>query len=273
MLRVLVWEFGKLIRLRSVQAGAITALILPLLWAFAPGLRQIYNLEFASKGGGWQLPALSLFTGMEYLFPFLVAIASAEVLGSEVTTGTLKSLLLRPSPRSRLLGAKLLVILAYPMFLVMLSFLGSLVVGLRFGLGAFFGGTGFGESVFAGSGLLTPGAAFLEIFRAHISAGITLWPIATLSMLFSVIFLSTTTAALAAVSTIFFMRLFVVFPTIQFFLLTTYLNLYNYSGRDTVAQLLGRPIETVLPIGITLLMIYTIGFAALALLIFERKDI
>lgn len=273
MLRVLIWEFGKLVRLRSMQAGMVTALLLPILWAFAPGLRQSYNLEFASGGGGWQLPALSLFTGMEYLFPFLVAIASAEVLGSEVTTGTLKSLLLRPSPRSRLLGAKLLVILAYPMLLVLFSMLGSLVVGLRYGLGSFFGGTGFGSSVFVGEGLLTPGAAFLEIFRSHILAGITLWPIATLALLFSVIFLSTTTAALAAVSSVFFMRLFIVFPTIQFFLLTTYLNLYNYSGRATVAQLLGRPIESVLPIGITLLLIYTVGFAALALLIFERKDI
>lgn len=273
MLRVMIWEFGKLVRLRSMQAGLIIALVLPLLWANAPGLRQLVSKDF-SFASGWQLPALSLVTGMEYLFPFLVAIASAEILGSEVATGTLKSLLLRPSPRMRLLGAKLLIVLVYPLILVFTSLLGSVLVGIPFGLGGGFYGTGFDQTAFMpGPEALTPAKAFTEIFRSHVLAAITLWPIATLSFLFSVVFLNTTTAALGAVSTIFLMRLFVVFPAIQFFLLTTYLNLYTYSGRDVVAQQLGRPMGEVLPIGIALLIIYTVGFAGLALLIFERKDI
>ncbi|MBO1436321.1 ABC transporter permease [Meiothermus sp. CFH 77666] len=256
MLRVLIWEFGKLVRLRSVQIGLLAALVLPILWAFAPGLRAQYGLELVS---GWQVPALSLLTGMDFLFPFLTAMAAAEVLGSEVSMGTLKSVLLRPSPRSRLLGAKIIVVLVYPFILLLVSLVGSLLAGLPFGLGSFFGGTGLGEGSFAGVGQLTPSAALMELLRAHALAGVVLWPLSALAMLYAVVFLSTTSAALAAVSTLLLMRLLVAFPAIQPFLLTSYLDLYI------------RP-EAV-SWGVSLLIIYTIGFSILALLIFDRKDI
>ncbi len=256
MLRILIWELGKLVRLRSVQIGLLAALVLPALWAFAPGLRAQYGLELVS---GWQVPALSLLTGMDFLFPFLTAMAAAEVLGSEVSMGTLKSVLLRPSPRSRLLGTKIVVVLAYPFILLLVSLLGSLLAGLPFGLDSFFGGTGVGEGSFAGVGQLSPAAALAELLRAHALAGMVLWPLSALAILYAVIFLSTTSAALAAVSTLLLMRLLVAFPVLQPFLLTSYLDLYI------------RP-EAV-SWGLPLLIIYTVGFALLALLTFERKDI
>ena len=256
MLRILVWEFGKLARLRSVQIGLLASLVLPILWAFAPGLRAQYGLELAS---GWQVPALSLITGMDFLFPFLTAMAAAEVLGSEVSMGTLKSVLLRPSPRSRILGAKLVVVLTYPLILLLVSLLGSLLAGLPFGLGAFFGGTGVGAGNFAGVGQMTPAMALAELLRAHALAGVVLWPLSALALLYAVIFLNTTSAALAAVSTLLLMRLLIAFPAIQPFLLTTYLDLYVRP--DSVS------------LGLPLLLIYTVGFGGLAMLIFERKDI
>ncbi|MCX7740903.1 MAG: ABC transporter permease [Meiothermus sp.] len=257
MLRVLVWEFGKLVRLRSVQIGLLAAFLLPFLWAFAPGLRAQYRIELVS---GWQVPAFALFTGMDFLFPFLTAMAAAEGLGSEVSMGTLKSVLLRPSPRSRLLGAKLVVVLTYPFLLLGVSLLGSLLAGLPFGLGSFLGGTGLGPGSFAGTGEpLTPGAALSEVLRAHALAGVVLWPLSALALLYAVIFLSTTAAALAAVSTLLLMRLLVAFPALQPFLLTSYLDLYVRSEAVSL--------------GLPLLFIYTLGFSALALLIFERKDV
>jgi len=242
------------VRLRSVQIGLLAALVLPILWAFAPGLRAQYGLELVS---GWQVPALSLFTGMDFLFPFLTAMAAAEVLGAEVSMGTLKSVLLRPSPRSCLLGAKIIVVLTYPFILLTTSLVGSLLAGLPFGLGSFFGGTGLGPGSFAGVGQLTPAGALMELLRAHALAGLVLWPLSALAKLYAVVFLSTTSAALAAVSTLLLMRLLVAFPAIQPFLLTSYLDLYI------------RPDS----LGLSLLIIYTAGFALLALLIFERKDI
>lgn len=255
MLKILIWEFGKLVRLRSVQIGLMAALGLPFLWAFAPGLRAQFGLELVS---GWQVPALVLRTSMEFLFPFLVAIASAEVLGSEVSMGTLKSVLLRPSPRWRLLLAKLVMVLLYPVLLLGVSLLGSLVAGLPFGLTGFFGGTGLGAGDFAGVGYMLPSTAFGEVLRAHLLAAMVLWPLSALALLFTVIFLSTTSAALAAVSTLFLMRLLVVFPVLKDFLFTSYLNLYVSQSVAT---------------GLSLMLIYAVGFGALALLIFERKDI
>jgi ABC-2 type transport system permease protein len=265
MLRVVLWELGKLLRLRSVQLGLAAALLLPVLWAFAPGLRQAYKLELVS---GWQVPALALITGMDFLFPFLTAMAAAEVLGSEVSLGTLRSVLLRPSPRWKLVLAKLLTVLFYPLMLVTVSLLGSLLVSLvasifdprSFGLGAFFGGTGLGPGGFGGVGMLSPLGAFGEVFRAHVLGAMVLWPMAALALLYCTIFLSTTSAALAAIATILLMRLLVAFPAITPFLLTTYLDLYLRSGTD-------------ITLGLSLLLIYTLGFGGLSVLIFERKDV
>lgn len=73
--RVVLWEFGKLVRLRSVRVGLLVAFLLPFLWALAPtaGLNQIYGLILVS---GWQVPALALLAGMNFLFPFLTAMAA-----------------------------------------------------------------------------------------------------------------------------------------------------------------------------------------------------
>ena len=80
-----------------------------------------------------------------------------------------------------------------------------------------------------------------------------------MALLFAVVFLSTTAAALASVASLLLMRLFVAFPALKPFLLTTYLDLYL------------RP--DALGLGLPLLAIYTLGFSALAALLFERKDL
>jgi ABC-2 type transport system permease protein len=200
---------------------------------------------------------------MDFLFPFLTALAAGEVLGYEASIGTLKSLLLRPNPRWRLLLAKLLVVLLFPFMLVLASLLGSLVVGIPFGFASFTGGTGLigydPTTAFLGSGYVSVGQAILEVVRAHALAAIILWPIAVLSLLYCVVFLSTTSAALAAISTFLLMRLLVAFPAIQPFLLTSYLGLYLDLSN--------------LNLGLSLLLIYTVGFGLLAMLSFERKDV
>lgn len=256
MLKLFSFEVYKLFRLRSVQLGLLAAFLLPFLWALAPGLKEVYGLVLAS---GWQVVALSLLAGMEFLFPFLVVMAASEALGSEVAQGTLKSLLLRPLPRSLLLLAKLLALLLYPFVLMAVSFLGGLLAGLPHGLGPFYGGTGVGAGGFAGVGLLSPQAALAELLRAHLLAGAVLLPLASLALLYGTVFLSTTASALAAVATLLLMRLLVAFPALTPFLLTTYLDLHL---RPEAAGL-----------GLPLLFIYTLGFAFLAALVFERKDL
>ena len=256
MFRLVRFEVYKLFRLRSVRLGLLFALLLPFLWALAPGLKEVYGLVLAS---GWQVVSLSLLAGMEFLFPFLVVMAASEALGSEVAQGTLKSLLLRPLSRTHLLLAKLFAVLLYPFVLRGASFLGGVLAGMPYGLGAFYGGTGLGEGGFAGVGLLSPQAALAELLKAHLLAGAVLLPLAALALLYGTVFLSTTASALAAVATLLLMRLLVAFPALTPFLLTTYLDLYL------------RP-EAV-GLGLPLLLLYTLGFALLAALVFEQKDL
>ncbi|BAW01903.1 hypothetical protein TTMY_1517 [Thermus thermophilus] len=132
MFRLVGFEVYKLFRLRSVRLGLLFALLLPFLWALAPGLKEVYGLVLAS---GWQVVSLSLLAGMEFLFPFLVVMAASEALGSEVAQGTLKSLLLRPLSRIHLLLAKLFAVLLYPFVLLGASFLGGCSRGCPMGLG------------------------------------------------------------------------------------------------------------------------------------------
>lgn len=255
MFRLVRFEVYKLFRLRSVRLGLLFALLLPFLWALAPGLKEAYGLVLAS---GWQVVSLSLLAGMEFLFPFLVVVAASETLGSEVAQGTLKSLLLRPLSRTHLLLAKLFAVLLYPFVLLGRASSGVLA-GMPYGLGAFYGGTGLGEGGFAGAGLLSPQGALAELLRAHLLAGAVLLPLASLALLYGTVFLSTTASALAAVATLLLMRLLVAFPALTPFLLTTYLDLYL------------RP-EAV-GLGLPLLLLYTLGFALLAALVFEQKDL
>ncbi|HEU4741414.1 MAG TPA: ABC transporter permease [Meiothermus sp.] len=271
--RVILWEFGKLVRLRSGRVGLLVAFLLPFLWALAPtaGLNQIYGLILVS---GWQVPALALLAGMNFLFPFLCAMASAEVIGSEVAQGTLKSLMLRPFPRSGILLAKIVTVLVYPYLLLLASLLGSFLAGAIHGFSSFAGGTGLGAEGFAGVGLVAPAQALAEILRAYALAGLVLWPISVLALLFAVVFLSTTAAALAAVASILLMQLLSPFIFLRPFLLTTYLGLYSPSTYTQTAGLLGlASAQAVVPQGLVLLMIYAVGFAALAVLVFDRKDV
>jgi hypothetical protein len=91
---LLVMEFGKLARLSSVRFGLVVLALFPWLWAYAPGVFDVYGFFIVS---GFQVPALSLLSSMAFLLPLLVAIAAAELLGIEIQHGTLPTVLLRPS--------------------------------------------------------------------------------------------------------------------------------------------------------------------------------
>lgn len=256
MFRFVGWEIVKMLHLRSVRLGLAAAFVLPVIWTLAPGLKQAYGLVLVS---GWQVPALSLLAGMEFLYPFLIAMAAAEVLGSEISMGTLGPLLLRPLSRTRFIAAKLIAALSFPFMVLGVSLFASILAGLPHGLGGFFGGTGLGEGGFAGLGFLSAKAAFAEVLRSYLFAALTLLPIAALSLMFAVGFASTTAAALGAIATVLLMRLLIAFPGIKPLLLTTYLDLYLHPERWVM--------------GLSLLSIYTVGFGLLAVLLFERKDV
>ncbi|GGR89478.1 ABC transporter permease [Deinococcus sedimenti] len=257
MLTLLTLEFRKLFGARSVHLALLVTLLLPLLWAFAPRLSQLIQVSLVS---GWQLPAVSIGVTIGYLLPLFIAVTVGEMIGAEVSQGTLAPLLLRPVNRVKVIASKLIVSLTYPFILIFTTILGSLIAGIPMGFGTFSGGTGMGPGLFVGVGTLTSSAAFAEVLRGGLLAGVVLMPVAALSLLFGVMYLNTAAAALATFATLIVMRLLVVLPdTIQSILLTSHLNLYVQQG-DILQSLI-------------LLLIYTAGFGLLSIFAFDRRDV
>lgn len=256
MTALLRMEFGKLGRLSSVRFGLAVLAVFPWLWAYAPGVFDVYGFFIVS---GFQVPALSLLSSMAFLLPLLVAIAAAELLGLEIQHGTLPTVLLRPVTRSQWLLAKLLVASLLP-FLGLAWFLfASLLAGAAFGFGGFVGGTGLGPDGLLGTGWMTAGQAWAEIARAYLVAAYALLPISLLAILFAVLFMNAAAGALATLATLIVMELLVVFPGVTPYLLTTQLTAYVSPPAD-----LGWVVA--------LIAFYCAAFAAVAVIVFERKD-
>jgi len=256
MSALLRMEFGKLGRLASVRFSAIVLVVFPLLWAYAPGIFDVYGFFLVS---GFQVPALALLSSMEFLLPLLIAITCAELIGIELNHGTLPTVLLRPVTRAQWLLAKLLVASVYPFLALSFFLAASLVAGAAFGYGPFVGGTGLGRQGLLGAGTMLPADAWLEILQAYAVAAYSLMPIGLLAVLFAVLLMNAAGGALATLATLIVMQLLVVFPAITPYLLTTQLSAY---------------VEPASPIGwvVTLVAFYCAAFAAAAVIVFERKD-
>lgn len=253
---VLAMEFAKLGRLASVRFGLIALAVFPVLWAYAPGVFDVYGFFIVS---GFQVPALSLLSSMAFLLPLLVAIAAAELLGLEIQHGTLPTVLLRPVTRSQWMLAKVLVVSSMPFLALAWFLLTSLLAGSFFGFGEFVGGTGLGREGLSGAGVLTSAAALAEVSRAYLIAAYALVPIALLSVLFAVLFMNAAAGALATLASLIMMELLVVIPPITPYLLTTQLTAYVAPAAD-----LGWVVA--------LIAFYCAAFSAAAVIVFERKD-
>ena len=256
MRSLLAMEFGKVVRLASVRFSAVLLILFPVLWAYAPGIFNVYGFYLVSA---YQVPALSLLSSMQFLLPLLVAITSAELLGMELSNGTLPTVLLRPVSRSQWLLAKLLVASVYPFAVLALFLVVSLLAGAPYGYGSFVGGTGVGQAGLLGQGTMTAAHALREVSGAYLVAAYSLVPVSLLGVLFTVVFMNAAGGALATLSVLIFMQLLVVFPGLTPYLLTTQLNAY------------AKPVANMGWVA-ALIALYCAAFAAVSVVLFERKD-
>ena len=241
MLTLLGLEFRKLLGARSVRIALIISFLIPWIWSLAPRLQQVYGLVLTS---GFQVPAISLITSVQFVLPLFVALSCAEMIGTEVAQGTLAPLLLRPIDRNRVILSKLITALIYPALLLLVLLLGSFLAGARLGYGDFVGGSGLGPGGFIGQGALSSGAALGQVLRGYFLGALVMAPI----------------AALATIATLQIMRLLTVFPEgFQQILLTTHLDLFLRQGN--ISQ------------SLILLVIYTVGFCLLSVFAFDRRDV
>jgi ABC-2 type transport system permease protein len=262
---VLSLEFRKLLGFRSVRLGLLVAFILPAILTLAPdeGIAQVIGADVILVSG-WQVPGMALYIMMPFMLPLLTAVTCAELVGGEMDWGTLRPLLLRPVSRTRVILSKLMVAMLYPFLLLLSTLFGGLLVGgIRYGLGAFLGGTGLGDGAFVGVGELTSLSALTELAQGYMISGVILSPIAVLAIVFGVLYLNTAAAALAGVGTILMMGMLKVFVWLRPLLLTEHLDAYSPLRASTYTT----------QQSLILLIIYTgIGIVA-SMLIFERKDL
>lgn len=256
MTALLRMEASKLLRLASVRASLALLVVFPALWAYAPGIFEVYGFFLVS---GFQVPALSLLSSMEFLMPLLVAIIAAELVGVEALHGTLPTVLLRPVTRSSWLLAKLLVLSVLPFAGMAFFLLTSLAAGVPYGFEPFLGGTGLGDGGLIGQGTMLPASAMTELLGAYLLAAVSLVPVALLSVLATVVTMNAASGALTTLSVLIVMQLLVVFPALEPYLLTRHLSAY---------------VDPVASIGwvVTLIAVYSAAFAAAAVVLFERKD-
>ena len=250
-------EFSKLWRLASLRFSLILLALFPVVWAYAPGVYDVYGVFVMSA---YQVPGLALLSSMEFLLPLLVAIASAELLGLDISLGTLPTVLLRPIARTNWLVAKLAVSIAYPFILLAFLLIVGLLVGFPYGYGSFLGGTGVESGGLVGQGVLEPRAALTELLRAYLIAGYSLVPVSLLAVLFTVVFMNAAGGALATLAALVFMRQLDVLPdVVERFLLTSQLSAYAVAPNGLVWALLT-------------ILAYTALFASLSVKLFEKKD-
>jgi ABC-2 type transport system permease protein len=256
VINLLAIEFTKLLRLNSLRFSLLVLLIFPALWAYAPGIYRLYGYYVVSA---YQVPALSLLSSMQFLLPLLVAIASAELVGMEMTFNTLPTILLRPLTRSQWLLSKIIVAILFPFLLLLFFFVVSLLAGAPLGYGSFVGGTGVGMGGLTGEGMLAPATALVELARAYLVAALSLVPISLLAIFLTVLLMNAAAGALATLAVLILMQLLVAFSWLEPFLLTTQLSAYVSPLESWVRPMI-------------LISFYSAVFAALAVVLFERKD-
>jgi ABC-2 type transport system permease protein len=156
--------------------------------------------------------------------------------------------------------AKVMASCLYPFVLLYALLLMSLAAGAFFGFDAFQGGTGVGTSGLVGMGLMTPRAALLELVRAYTIAAYSLLPISLLALLASVLLMRASAGALAALAAIIVMRLLIVFPNLEPYLLTSQLDAYVRESRSLLTSML-------------YVAMHMLVFITAAVLAFDRKDV
>lgn len=260
MLTLMQIEFSKLWRLRAVHISFIVMAIFSLVWAYAPGVIDKFGFYVISA---YQVPGLTLVASMDFNFvlPFLIAIVSASLLGTEKHYGTLPTMLLKPITRSQWLCSKLIVAALFPFVLLAFTLIFALIISFPFGYGGFVGGTGVLGGDVVGVGELSAATALFQLIRAYFLAALSLVPISCMALLFTVLFGTGVSGALASVAVLIVMYSLDVFPWLERFLLTSHLDLYAqpYLGR------LGLSLSSIL--------LSAAIFAVIALLRFEKADI
>jgi|LSQX01.2.fsa_nt_gb ABC-2 type transport system permease protein len=237
-------ELAKVFRQRGTYVGhAIIALVLGLmvwgLWRYGPEqhLRRRFSEEMVIGGNmvtGLTPARQVMEPALFILVPMLVAAIAGGLVAGEARSGVLRTWMCRPVSRLTLITAKQLAAWLHAISLTLFLGLFALL------LGHIFFGPGDLVDFLSGDGMVIfdERLGLIRLGMAYGLAALTMCGIASLAMLFSVVFENPMVAAASAVA---FLPVTTIIASIEYFeflepyLLTTYLDIWRPVFRATLS--------------------------------------
>lgn len=200
------------------------------------------------------------------LIPFLIALVAGDQIAGESAAGTFRISLIRPVSRTQIISAKFITTLIYTVLLIL--FMGLLSIGI----GILLFGRGYFLVPRPGDILvLLEGQTWLRFGLAYLLAIWAMWAVASLAFFLSTLAENSLgpvigTMAILITSLIISKTPLQIFSKVKPFLFTTYIDGWRKAFQEPIPW---HEINS----GVLYLAIYILGFFALSLIIFNRKDI
>ncbi len=248
------------------------AVILLGLWLQdrAHGKRKVADATLSEYLNAPMCVLVAESPGLFLFLPILAAILGASQVAGEWQGGTLRMMMIRPVSRSGLLLAKFASLGVYLLLLVAWLF------GLTFLMGwAWFGKLGSlvvpNEILGLGGGfiILPADVAIQRLLFSYLLATVSLWSLASLGLLFGIVFEQTASAAMAALGVYFISHIISatgLFSELQRYLPTHHWNWWNRIYASEI------PWHDLLQHGLWI-AVYTAACLGLSIGLFLRKDI
>ena len=277
MINLIYYElFKTYAKWRTYIGFIVVVVIIPLvMWAMkAEGGRFIqYQMktlqsDFFITGNlfnGWVIAQL-IMNSLWVHVPFLISLVAGDQLAGEATAGTFRLTLIRPVSRDRILNSKYITTLLYTASLV------CSIALLSVGLGLALFGSGDLLAIDRDTLTILPESQMWTRFAlAYGLAIVSMWVVASLAFLFSS-FVENAIGPIIATMAVVVALLVIsnlpveLFEPVKPFLFTTYQNVWQQAFKNPLDWgLIGK--------SCAVLAAYNIGFWAITLFVFRKKDI
>lgn len=246
-------EIFKMIANRKITVFLILTVVvvfLPSLTVFVP------EVDAGFSGQNYAINTLAGTVSM--LFPLLIVVMLAEMIGTEYERGTLKNSLIQPVARNQVLLAKMAAVIVILAFLLLVSMLLSYAIGTLL--------YGWGEGIITGEGRISGVEGIITTVVAY---GVSLIPLVSFALLILVICVAipSGTASIGIGIGLFFgMSLFgQLVEQVQTYLITSHFSLYIYVVETGLREHLWT--------SLAVLLVYASLSMVLAIQLFKKKQI
>jgi ABC-2 type transport system permease protein len=259
------WELRKLRAQKRTYLGLGAAFVFPLIFVFALlfGDGGPNDIPFGRyvRESGLAIPLVALIFGAIWFFPLVTALVAGDIVASEDSQGTLKTILTRSVDRQQIFAAKALAALTYGLAaLVIYVGVGLVAGGIAWGFNGLPSLSGTYVSV--DRGLVLLGASTAAYFLPTIA-------VASIALLLSTVTRNSAAAVVGTLMISLVMQLIGVISALDFlhpYLLSTQFNAWQGLLRDPIDW---APVIR----GAWVSALYAVPCLGVAFTVFLRRDV